>query len=183
MVSSVVSEVISIDSAIRMENGKGGEKGMASEWEELEKLTKEELIIELVKERTAHRELCRNMRMLIESDYPADDERYFIEGESDDEWPGHRTTDEWARRIILYAKAHSDDPEFGYTDAIDYGLLDDQAVEVFGRLAEEGLLDWYSADPRSRRFSGIIGMYADEVAELDPEERERRMRETREELS
>ncbi|MFT0899485.1 hypothetical protein, partial [Candidatus Methanoprimaticola sp. MG2] len=102
---------------------------------------------------------------------------------SDDEWPGHRTTDEWARRIVLYARAHSDDPEFGYTDVTNYGLFDYQIDEAFDRLAEEGLLDWDSADPRSRRFSGIIGMYADEVAELDPEERERRMRETREELS
>ncbi|MFT0899018.1 hypothetical protein, partial [Candidatus Methanoprimaticola sp. MG2] len=96
---------------------------------------------------------------------------------SDDEWPGHRTTDEWARRIVLYAKAHSDDPEFGYPDVTDYGLLGEQAEEVFDVLAEEGLLDWDSADPRSRRFSGISGYLADEVAEMTPEEVEQLKRE------
>ena len=32
---------------------------MTNEWEELKRLSKEELIIELVRERTAHRELDR----------------------------------------------------------------------------------------------------------------------------
>ena len=45
--------------------------------------------------------------------------------------------------------------------------------ELADRMAEEGILDWDTADPRSRRFSGIIGRYADEVAEMSPEERER----------
>ena len=40
---------------------KGGERRMASEWEELEKLSKEELIIELVK---ARRDL-RNIRSVL----------------------------------------------------------------------------------------------------------------------
>ena len=52
-------------------NLKGGER-TASEWEELEKLSKDELIIELVKERTAHRLLDCGIRGLIEVDYPAD---------------------------------------------------------------------------------------------------------------
>ncbi len=145
---------------------------MVSEWEELEKMSKEDLIIELVKERTAHRELCRGLRMIIEHDHPADDENYYIEGDGKDDWPGHRTTDEWARRIVLYAKSRSDDPEFGYTDVMDYGLLGDQAYDMFEELVDEGILDWDSGDPRSSRFSGICGYYEDEVAEMDPEERE-----------
>ena len=38
-------------------NAKGGEKGMGSEWEELEKLSKDELIIELVRSRWQMRNL------------------------------------------------------------------------------------------------------------------------------
>ena len=43
MTPSIVSERITTASVIRHENGKGGEKRMASEWEELEKLSKEEI--------------------------------------------------------------------------------------------------------------------------------------------
>ncbi len=149
---------------------------MASEWEELEKLSKEELIIELVKERTAHRELCRGMRMLIENDYPADDEEAYSSGEDEDDWPGKRTTDAWARRVILYAEKESGDPDFGYTDAMGYGLNGSQASDVFDALAEEGLLDWPSDDSRSRRFSGACGYTADELAAMAPEEREKLVR-------
>ena len=152
---------------------------MASEWEDLEKLTKEELIIELVKERTAHRELCRGMRELIGT-HPADDEGFFIEGEGEEDWPGKRTTDGWAEKIILYAKKESGDPEFDPSDAMDYGLNGSQADEAFGRLAGKGIVDWPSDDPRSKRFSGISGYTADEVAAMDPEEREERIRQERE---
>ena len=182
MTSSVVSERITTASVIRHENGKGGEKRMASEWEELEKLTKEELIIELVKERTAHRDFMTSFQRLM-FEHPIDRvPPYVVETDADEELhEGQRTTGEWARRIALYAKKHSDDPEFGYTDMFDYGINHDQADEVFDELAGEGALDWDSADPRSRRFSGIPGYYADEVADMDPVERERMIREWQEE--
>ena len=156
-----------------------GDNEMASEWEELEKLTKEELIIELVKERTAHRDFLYAFQMLT-YEHPIDRvPPYIVETEEDDALhEGQRTTDEWARRIALYAKSKSEDPEeYGYTDMFDYGINHDQADEVFDKMAEEGILDWDTADPRSRRFSGIIGRYADEVAEMSPEERERLMKE------
>ena len=53
---------------------KGGEKGMASEWEELEKLSKDELIIELMRERWAHRNINQRLRMIIDYDYPDSNE-------------------------------------------------------------------------------------------------------------
>lgn len=151
---------------------------MAREWEDLERLSKEDLIIELVRERTAHREFMTSFQRLM-FEHPIDRVPPFVvETDADEELhEDQRTTDEWARRIALYAKEYSDDPEFGYTDMFDYGIDHDQANEVFDELAEEGILDWDSADPRSRRFSGIPGRYADEVAEMDPEERERMMRE------
>ncbi len=160
---------------------KGGEKRMASEWEELERLSKEELIIELVKERTAHRAFMTSFQRLM-FEYPIDRvPPYVVETDEDEELhEGQRTTDEWARRIAVYAKNHSDDPEFGYTDMFDYGINHDQADEVFDELAQEGVFDWESADPRSRRFSGIPGRYANEVADMDPEERDRLMRERQE---
>lgn len=43
---------------LRLAYRKRGSKRMASEWEELEGLTKEELIIELVKARRAMRNMC-----------------------------------------------------------------------------------------------------------------------------
>ena len=45
----------------------GGEKRMASEWEELEKLTKEELVIELVKARRHLRNICGVLSDLSET--------------------------------------------------------------------------------------------------------------------
>ena len=160
---------------------KGGEKRMASEWEELEKLSKEELIIELVKERTAHRDFMTCFQRLM-YEYPIDRVPPYVVESDEDEMlhEGQRTTDEWARRIALYAKARSADPEFGYTDMFDYGINHDQAYEVFDELAEEKVLDWDSADPRSSRFSGIPGRYADEIAEMDPEERSRLKKEWQE---
>lgn len=162
--------------------GREGEGEMTSEWEELEKLTKEELIIELVKERTAHRDFMNSFQRLM-FEYPIDRvPPYVVETEEDDAlYEGQRTTDEWARRIALHARRRCDDSEFWYGDMFDYGINHDQACEVFDELAEEGVFDWDSSDPRSRRFSGIPGRRADEVAETDPEERERMKLEYRKE--
>ena len=68
---------------------KGGEKRMASEWEELEKLSKEELIIELVKARRDMRNICNVLADL--SNTGASDFMY-------DE--GSKPSDEWLQRIV-----------------------------------------------------------------------------------
>lgn len=148
---------------------------MASEWEELEKLSKDELIIELMRERWVHRNINQRLRMIIDYDYPDSDEVPCVVEEDDHSSPGYETTDSWAKKIILHAKSRCTG-EFGPEDAFDYGLNWDQAEQAFEELVTEGKLDWPSSDPRSRHFSGIAGMYADEVAAMDPEERENRMR-------
>lgn len=153
---------------------------MASEWEELEKLTKEELIIELVRERSIRREINHTLRSIVDLDYPVDGEPPLIYESADCIREGAPTTDEWARRIALYAKEHHKDIEFAYTDISKYGLDMDQADRIFDSLAEEGILDWDSSDPRSSRFSGVCGLYTDELEALEPEERERRLQEERE---
>ncbi len=154
---------------------KGGEKGMASEWEEREKLSKDELIIELMRERWAHRNINQRLRMIIDYDYPDSNEIPCVVEEDDYSSPGYETTDTWAKKIVLHAKSRCTG-EFGPEDAFDYGLNWDQAEQAFEELVTEGKLDWPSSDPRSGRFSGIAGLYADEVAAMDPEEREKRMR-------
>lgn len=109
---------------------------MASEWEELMKLPKEELVIELIHMRTLY-SILRGWQ---------DDSctmPVFERPESGDgsHWePGEITTDEWAERIALYAAAHPKDDVFYWCDLIDYGLTDDQAYDVCKRLRAEGRL-------------------------------------------
>jgi len=150
-----------------------------SEWEELEKLSKDELIIELVRERT----LGRDIKDRIMQDLGEISPKYASNVRFDDDgfaiW-GAPTTDEWAEKILLYAKTHCNDCEFDVDNSRDYGLDEVQADETFDKLAKEGKLDWPSDDPRSRRFSGVSGYYADEVAAMTPEERERMIREEQE---
>lgn len=55
-------------------------------------------------------------------------------------YPGERTSDEWAERIALYGAMHPKDGEFDCIDLMDYGLDEDQAYEVCGRLHREGRL-------------------------------------------
>lgn len=138
MTSSVVSERITTASVIRHENGKGGEKRMASEWEELEKLTKEELIIELVKERNVHRRMCREMRSIVDIDYPEDRRLPVYEGEGSD---SETTSDEWARRIILVALAQSSDPSYFDVEVVTrYGLDSEQFDKVYAEMSAEGIV-------------------------------------------
>ena len=116
---------------------KGGEKRMASEWEELEKLSKEELIIELVR--------MRNLYGMLREDRDKDNplipymERKHT-GEGENYVDGEETTDEWAERIALYGAMHPKDSVFSYCDLMDYGLTDDQAYSVCKTLLEEGRL-------------------------------------------
>ena len=74
-----------------------GEK-MKEVRKELKKLSKEELIIELVRERTAHRELDRALRGLIEVDFPADRKLPIFYDESTD-----FIDDQWISSIADYA--------------------------------------------------------------------------------
>lgn len=138
MTSSVISERITTASVIRHENGKGGEKRMASEWEELEKLTKEELIIELVKERNVHRRMCREMRSIVDIDYPEDRRLPVYEGEGSD---SETTSDEWARRIILVALAQSSDPSYFDVEVVTrFGLDSEQFDKVYAEMSAEGIV-------------------------------------------
>lgn len=119
-----------------VQNVKGGEKEMESEWEKLEKLSKDELIIELVHWKTLYSILrseqddsC-DMPELVRSD-----------AGSDDDWnPGEITSDLWAEKIVLFAAARAEGLEFWPCDVMDYGLTDQQSYDICKRLHEEGRL-------------------------------------------
>lgn len=116
---------------------KGGERGMASEWEELEKLTKEELIIELVRMRHLYGMLREDMH----PDNPLipymERKHSVVDGEDVE---GEPTTDEWAERIALYGAMRPKDGMFYSCDLMDYGLTEDQADKACDRLYAEGRL-------------------------------------------
>ena len=81
---------------------KGGERRMASEWEKLEKLSKEELIIELVRMRHLYGTLREDMPETCPLPFESS-KRTYENGESVE---GESTTDEWAERIALYGAMH-----------------------------------------------------------------------------
>ncbi len=150
MSPSECSEILTSSFPIHDEKGKGGEKRMASEWEELEKLSKEELIIELVKERTIHRQMNREIRSILNIDYPEDRVLPVYDDDGDD---GEATTDEWARRVILHAYSNAKDVDYFDVDAIRmYGMDSDQFDRVFEQMASEGLVDYPVYDPRSGKY-------------------------------
>lgn len=118
---------------------------MVSEWEELEKLTKEELIIELMKERTSHRELERSIRGLIDVDYPAD-KTLPVFADMDEPGLGSASED-WLYRIAMYAYDKSADKDrFSYNDLEDYGLSSDMAEEAYRLLRVKGIITDDSKD-------------------------------------
>ena len=105
---------------------------MTNEWEELKKLSKEELIIELVRERTAHRELDRALRGLIEVDFPADRKLPIFYDESTD-----FIDDQWISSIADSLESYGlseDDSRKGYAMLRRKGRITDD------RYDEEGLL-------------------------------------------
>ena len=129
--------VISVAPPVSVHNGEGGEKGMASEWEELEKLSKDELIIELVHWKTLYSMLrseqdegCRYPD--LEVPCVIDDEGFWE--------PGQVTTDEWAEKISLYVASHTGNDDFCPSDISRYGLTASQAFEVCDKLLAEGRL-------------------------------------------
>ena len=109
---------------------------MASEWEELERLSKEELIIELVRMRHLYGTLREDMPDTCPLPFESS-KRSEVNGESVE---GEPTTDEWAERIALYGAMHPKDGVFSYCDLMDYGLTDDQAYSVCKKLLDEGRL-------------------------------------------
>lgn len=128
-------ESIPVFASRRGERIKGGEK-TKSEWEELEKLTKGELIIELVKWKTLYSILRKE-----QGDdcpwYAVERKTSLINGEEE---PGELTSHEWAEKIALYGAMHPKDGAFFSCDLMDYGLTGDQADEICEELREKGLL-------------------------------------------
>lgn len=109
---------------------------MASDWEELESWSKEDLIIELMHMRTIysmlrseHGDDCRWPDMDVKS--IIDDEGFWE--------PGQLTTDEWAERIAIYAAARATEDFYG-GDLIEYGLTDGQGYDVVDRFRAKGRL-------------------------------------------
>ena len=100
---------------------------MTDEWKELEALTKDDLIIELMKERYGRREINRQLRVIIDYDRPAEQETPDGTGEDDYLLPGYRTSEEWARKIVLYARKRYQGREFTPGETAAYGLNWDQA--------------------------------------------------------
>lgn len=115
---------------------KGGEK-ITSEWEKLEKLSKEELIIRLVRMETLYSMLRSEQDdTCVLPEQPVKD----ASTDPDDFNPGELTTDEWAERIALYGAMHPKDGVFYSCDLMDYGLTDQQAYDTCKRLYREGRL-------------------------------------------
>ena len=128
-----------------VQKAKGGEKEMESEWEQLEKLSKDDLIIELMKERTAHLELNRALRSLIDLDYPSDKT---LPVYSDDDDPDYGcTSKDWISKIAEYAYRNSADKDsFSYSDLRSYGLSDDMADAAYHLLRQKGIIADSSRD-------------------------------------
>ena len=101
------------------ENGKGGEK-IASEWEELEKLSKDELIIELVKSRRAMRNICK----LLE-EVSGDGASHFMYD------CGDTPSEAWLSRIVTYARMNLEPgEELDGSDLERYGV-DSETADRF----------------------------------------------------
>lgn len=71
---------------------------MASEWEELEKLSKDELIIELVKSRRAMRNMCSLLSEISE-----DGASHYLYDQ------GEKPPEKWLSKIVSYAESKLDD--------------------------------------------------------------------------
>lgn len=99
---------------------KGGERRMASEWEELEKLSKEELIIELVK---ARRDL-RNIRSVLAdlSETGASEFMY------DD---GSKPSEEWLLRIVELARSRLDPDEVLCAADLEMYGIDEETADLY----------------------------------------------------
>ena len=115
---------------------KGGEKRMVSEWEELEKLSKDELIIELVKARTCYD--C--LRDTIEKKYVWPCPETLRAKRPRNPNKGQVAPPEWAEKIALYGAMHPRDGWFYSSDLADYGMNPEQAEHICSKLHSEGKL-------------------------------------------
>lgn len=130
-------ETVPVSAPGRGERTKGGEK-TKSEWEELEKLTKDELIIELVRARVCY----RNLREKVEDEciWPLPDGLRFGDARDGHEPENEKTTREWAEKIAQYGAMHPKDGLFCWCDLMDYGLDEDQCFDVTESLLRNGSL-------------------------------------------
>lgn len=114
---SIIGDSFSMSTSVSVENGKGGEKRMVSEWEELEKLSKDELIIELVKARRAMRNMCSLLHEISE-----DGASHFLYDK------GEKPSDEWLQKIVDRATSQLDDDDgLDGSDLERYGVDSDTA--------------------------------------------------------
>lgn len=109
---------------------KGGEKRMASEWEELERLSKEELIIELVKARRDMRNIRSVLGELSETGASS-----FMYDE------GSKPSKDWLDRIVEYVDSRlNSDETLCAADLEMYGIDEETADRYVDALcSKEGL--------------------------------------------
>ncbi len=93
---------------------------MASEWEELEKLSKEELIIELVKAKRDMRNICSVLADL--SNTGASDFMY-------DE--GSKPSDEWLQRIVEHVESRLNADEALCAADIEMYGIDEETADSY----------------------------------------------------
>lgn len=92
---------------------------MASEWEELEKLSKDDLIIELVKARRAMRNMCSVLHEIS-----GDGASYFLYD------TGEKPPDGWLSKIVAHAESHLEPgDELDDSDLERYGVDSETADE------------------------------------------------------
>lgn len=89
---------------------------MASEWEELEKLSKDELVIELVKARYTIRNMCSILEEI--SDTAGS---HFLYDEGDE------PSEEWMEKIVTYAKMKTPNGKLDSSELEHYGVNGDLA--------------------------------------------------------
>lgn len=128
--SSMDSQRITTPFPFSGERIKGGEKRMASEWEELMEMPKEDLVIELVRSRYEYRLLKSLIRGLGETG---------SDGYFDDNLLSS-TSPEWARIIAEYVVRKEGSDVTPY-DMNRYGVDDKTAEDAFESLYADGTLD------------------------------------------
>ena len=128
--STPLEQTITSPFSLSGERMKGGEKRMASEWEELEKLSKEELIIELVKARRDMRNIRSVLGELSETGASS-----FMYDE------GSKPSKDWLDRIVEYVDSRlNSDETLCAADLEMYGIDEETADRYVDALcSKEGL--------------------------------------------
>lgn len=121
--TSVLAEDLSSMNAKNVQEQKGGEK-LVSEWEELESLSKDELIIELVALRWKFRNLSK---VIAELSQTMGSDCLFAEGQI--------PSDEWLKKISDYAYSKGDN----HLD--DYGVCSDLSDRYYSERIMDTDLD------------------------------------------